>query len=272
VPAGRWIDPTTGFAVTLPDLIGRGVRARVVLLGEDHDRAEEHRWQLHAAAALAGALDVVLGMEMLPRRAQAALDRWVAGESDFATFLRESDWARVWGFDPGLYGPLLDFARMHRVPIRGLNVSRALVARVAREGWVAVPVAEREGVSTPAPAPTAYRERLHDAWAAHAHGDFDRFVEAQLTWDRAMAEAIAAALAEHPSAVVVGLVGRGHLEHGDGVPRQLAAIGAPRPLVLVPWDPTRDCAELTPDVADAVFGVGLPTGAPVGDSAVHDDP
>ncbi|MGH7896000.1 MAG: ChaN family lipoprotein [Candidatus Binatia bacterium] len=267
VPAGRWIDPATGFATSLPDLVGRAHTSRLVLLGEDHDRAEHHQWQLHVVAALAGASDaLVLGFEMLPRSAAPALERWVAGESTRAELLRDTDWARVWGFDPELYQPLFDFARMHRVPMRGLNASRTLVARVARIGWSAVPTAEREGVSEPTPAGSAYRERLREAWAAHAHGPgdaaaFDRFVEAQLTWDRAMADALVAARASHPRAIVVGIVGRGHLEHGDGVPTQLAALGTPRPLVLLPWDVARDCRDLSPDLADAVFGVGLPRAA-----------
>jgi hypothetical protein len=53
-------------------------------------------------------------------------------------------------------------------------------------------------------------------------------------------------------------MGAGHLEHRDGVPAQLAALGAPRPLVLLPWDAARDCADLTPGLADAVFGIELP--------------
>jgi hypothetical protein len=50
-------------------------------------------------------------------------------------------------------------------------------------------------------------------------------------------------------------MGRGHVEHGDGVPAQLAALGAPRPVVLVPWAAERPCEELVSGLADAVFGI-----------------
>jgi len=272
VPAGRWIDPANGFGVALPDVVRRAVGARIVLLGEDHTNADHHRWQLHVAAAVAGASEeIVLGFEMLPRGAAAALDRWIAGTITRDAFLRETDWKRVWGFSPDLYWPLFDFVRLQRIPARGLNVSHGLVARVGKVGWSGVPVADREGVSTPAPATPAYRDRLREAFAAHGTpatdaGAFDHFVEAQLTWDRAMAEALAEALAAHPRATVVGVMGRGHLEHGDGIPAQLVALGAPRPLVLLPWDAERDCSDLAPGLADVVFGMGLPTGTPAGDT------
>ena len=172
----------------MPDVVARAAASRVVLLGEDHDRAAHHRWQLHVIAAIAGRVSrMTLGFEMFPRRAQPALDRWVADELDDETFVAESDWANVWGFDPSLYRPLFQFARMHRIAMRALNVDRSLPARVATLGWEAIPDEAREGLSTPAPAIPTYRARLADAWQAH-HPDarpadpvaFDRFVEAQL--------------------------------------------------------------------------------------------
>ena len=63
-----------------------------MLLGEYHDRPDDHRWQLQTVAALAAEHPaVVLGFEMFPRRAQPVLDRWVAGELDERALLRETD-------------------------------------------------------------------------------------------------------------------------------------------------------------------------------------
>ncbi len=70
-----------------------------------------------------------------------------------------------------------------------------------------------------------------------------------------MASAIRRAVAETPDRVVVALAGRGHVERGDGIPVELRAAGGPPPLVLVPWEPDRPCGELTPDLADFVFGI-----------------
>jgi uncharacterized iron-regulated protein len=263
VTPARWMAPAARRPLTTPEVVARAARSRVVLLGEHHDRADHHRWQLQTIAALAGRRPVTsLGFEMFPRRVQPVLDRWVAGQIDPATLVRETDWHHVWGFPIALYLPLFEFARLNRVPMRALNVDRALVARVGREGWASVPAAEREGVGEPAPPSAAYVAGLGGVLAAHggqASADDAarrRFIEAQLTWDRALAEGLAQAARANPDALVVGIMGSGHLEHRYGVPHQLAALGIRDVTVLLPWDTDHDCTPLAPDLADAVFGIG----------------
>ena len=88
----------------------------------------------------------------------------------------------------------------------------------------------------------------------------ERFIDAQLTWDRAMAEALAGAqeTAKTKATLVVGIIGSGHLENRWGVPRQLAALGFPNATVLLPWDGGRDCDDLVAGMADAVFVLDPP--------------
>lgn len=271
VPAAAWLRPDDRRTTPGPDVLARAARARIVLLGEHHDRMAHHRWQAQVIAGLlARRPAVVVGFEMFPRRAQPVLDRWVAGELDVPAFLAAADWDRVWGFPARLYLPLFELARANRLPMVALNVDRDLVSRVAREGWAAIPDAERAGIGTPAPATPAYTAMLAETFGAHGHGqsaDADpvaaqRFVEAQLTWDRALAEGLADAAARHPDAVVVGVMGSGHLERGFGVPHQLAALGHRDVVVLIPWDVERDCERLAPDFADWVFGIAAPAEAP----------
>ncbi len=275
----QWLDPANGETLATPVVFDRLERAAIVLLGESHTTLAHHRWQAAVLAGLhARKPDLAVGFEMLPRRAQAALDAWSAGELGEAEFLERVDWQRVWGYDADLYLPLLHFARMHRLPAVALNVERALISKVGQSGWDAVPSAEREGVSTPAPASEAYRRSLaelyalkagmraeeegRDADAAATDIDeilaseaFANFVDAQLTWDRAMAEALAAAWRRNTEGLVVGIVGRGHLEHGYGIPHQLAALGVERVEVLLPQDADETCADLPAGLADAVFVV-----------------
>jgi uncharacterized iron-regulated protein len=273
VSTGRWSDPAGGGAIARQELFTRLADKRIVLLGERHDSAEHHRWQLHTLAALNAVADgMSVGFEMFPRRVQPALDRWAAGELEERGFLDEADWETVWAFDESLYLPLFDFVRLHRLPMVALNVERTLVSRTREEGWANIPEADREGVSDPAPASDAYLETLLDTYAVHLerrkeHGEepdavaerddpaFLRFTEAQLVWDRAMAEALAAAANAPARPIVVGIIGGGHLEHGYGVPHQLEALGIAEVAVLLPWDADRDCAELVPGIADAVFGL-----------------
>lgn len=275
---GTWIDPGTAAPLAPEALVAAVARRPVVLLGEAHTDAEHHRWQLHMLGALHGRKsDMVLGFESFPRRIQPVLDQWVAGELDVDAFLKASEWRTVWGYDSSLYMPLFHFARQNRIPMIALNVERTLVSRVGREGWAAISEDERAGLSDPAPAETGYRKSLAEVYAvkqslmegAQPKGEvteadvaaimesegFVRFVEAQLTWDRAMAEALAEARRRQPDALVVGIMGRGHVEHRYGVPHQLADLGIPDAAVLLPVQRMADCAELPSDLADAVFVV-----------------
>ncbi len=283
VQVGTWLEPASGKALAPERLLADMAKRSVVLLGESHDNAEHHRWQLHSLAALhAHNPNMVIGFEMFPRRVQPALDAWVAGEHDVKGFLEAANWREVWGFYEGLYLPLFHFARQNRIPMVALNVERSLISKVGREGWDAVPAEEREGVSDPASASQGYRESLAGVYAAKQvrasqtlghqeegqgadeapdldevmeREDFQRFVQAQLTWDRAMAEALATARKERPEALVVGIVGRGHMEHRYGIPHQLAELGIADSAVLIPVEAEAACNDLAADLADGVFVV-----------------
>jgi uncharacterized iron-regulated protein len=266
MPVGVWVYP--GRSEQPDDVLGALARRRVVLLGESHDEAEHHRWQLHTIAALLRRRpDMVLGFEMFPRRVQAVLDRWSKGELNEADFLREVNWTAIWGTGAEFYLPLFHFARMHRLPMLALNVDRTISQRIAAQGLAAIPNGEREGVGDPAPASSAYREHLFETFKKHPRGDegasagseqFQRFVEAQLFWDRAMAEVIAAARRDRRHPLVVGIMGQGHVEYRYGVAHQLAALGIDDVATALPWHVDADCRVPDAEIADAVFGVAPP--------------
>ena len=273
VPDAAWVAPGGG-QLDRGLLLDGLARNGVVLLGERHDSMAHHRWQLDTLAALyARQPDMVIGLEMFPRRVQPALDAWVRGELDEDEFLARSDWAKVWRLDAALYMDIFRFARNHRIPLQALNVDQGLTRAVSRAGYDAVPESEREGVGRPAEPSPAYADWLHAILRAHHPQGADggaqarrRFVEAQLVWDRAMAEAIVAARRDRPEALVVGIIGSGHLRHGWGVPHQLASLGMPQAAVLLPWDRDSACTDLVAGLAMAVYGIGAETktGAPAG--------
>ena len=270
-PAGEWTLPGGG-QVMAQEMLSRVARETVVLLGEQHDAADHHRWQLNTIAGLAAVHPkVVLGFEMFPRRVQPALDRWVAGELGEAEFLKASDWPNVWGYETALYLPLFHFARINRIPMLALNVERGLVRSVGARGLEGVPVDKREGVSDPAPASDAYIDQLLAVYAEHpekgstpTRGDpaFRRFVEAQLMWDRSMAQALAEAVARSPGALVIGIMGGEHVSHGHGVPHQLRSLGIRQIAALLPWESNADCEKLSTGLATAVFGLRAEPAAP----------
>jgi uncharacterized iron-regulated protein len=275
VSPGHWKSPADGSQIKQTLLLDEMAKRPVVLLGEAHTSAEHHRWQLHTLAGLYGRNpNMVLGFEAFPRAVQPVLDRWIRGELSEKKFLELSRWNDVWRYDPDLYMPLFHFARMHRIPMRALNVERDLIRAVSQDGWASVDSAKREGVGDPLAPSRAYRESLKEVFGLH--GDekesakpsqidekrFDNFVEIQTLWDRAMAEEIANVRTAGGKPLVVAIVGRGHIEYGFGISHQLSDLGINNAAVLLPWDKDLPCEQLKTSnglaVADAVFGIDAP--------------
>ncbi|MHB1375711.1 MAG: ChaN family lipoprotein [Thauera sp.] len=279
VAAGGWarLDGASPQAVDSTGLIAAMAQRAVVLLGEQHDDMDHHRWQLQTLAALhAQRPDMVIGFEMFPRRAQAVLDRWVAGELTEAEFLAQSEWGKVWSMPAELYLPLFHFARLNRIPMLALNIDASLTRSIAEKGWAGVPESQREGVGQAAAALPDYEDFLFEIHRQHAaargHGGtragkaarddpgFRNFVDSQLAWDRAMAEALVTGRQRHAAAggalpLAVGIVGSGHVRFGHGIAHQLRDLGESSIGQLLPVGVDTPCRELTAGLADAVFGV-----------------
>ena len=279
----HWLDPANGETLAVEQVFKRLERSRIVLLGESHTSMAHHRWQQYMLSALHSRnTNMVVGLEMMPRSKQTVLDAWSMGKLTEKEFLEQSEWQKVWGYDAGFYLPLLHFARLNRLPTIALNIDRELVSQVGEKGWQALSEEQRMGLSDPAPASDDYRNSLAELYAYKlSMGDgaeddksaepdldevlrseaFSNFVEAQLTWDRAMADALAAAHRRDPTAIVVGIIGRGHLEYGYGIPHQLADMGIGDVDVLLPIDSDDQCDPLPAELATAVFVVDEEIGA-----------
>jgi membrane-associated protease RseP (regulator of RpoE activity) len=150
-----------------------------------------------------------------------------------------------------------------------MNISPEFVRAVSSKGFDAVPADQREGITNPAAPSDAhidilvpiYREHLPEAarqdGKAFDRNDaaFRRFIDSQLLWDRAMAQAIAGAASRPDAPLVVGVLGLGHVIQGHGVLHQLDDLGVSKVSSLVPWRQQSDCSRLVAGYADAVFGV-----------------
>lgn len=278
------LEQTPARTVAAADLMADMVKRDVVLLGEYHDEDDYHRWQAQTLSMLHLLRpNMVIGFEMFPRRVQAALDRWVAGELTIKQFMEQSEWSKVWNTPLELYLPLFQFARINRIPMIALNVDSELNKAIRAKGWDAVPESQREGVTKPAPPTEAYRDFLFEVYAQHAsahgahgaHGakeskeaktgkprksdsGFRYFVESQTTWDRAMAEALARPVQSAKAAdklLVVGIMGSGHIRFDHGVPHQLRDLGIKNVGSLLAMSHDADCKEIRNGLADAVFAL-----------------
>ncbi len=270
---GNWLTVSTmpPTPVVVQDIIINAARQDVVLLGEQHDNEDHHRWQLQMLSALhAQRPDMVIGFEMFPRRVQPVLDQWVAGSLSAKDFLKQTEWDKVWNFPAPMYMPLFEFARINKIPMRAINVESTLTRMVADKGWENVPEAAREGVGRPAPALPAYLDYLREIYEMHetassAHvakeattpdAGLKGFVDSQLTWDRAMAEGLSQAInrdGQKNPPLVVGIMGSGHIRHGHGVPHQLGDLGVSQVASLLPVSLDDDCRRLEAGFATAVF-------------------
>ncbi|PCI37135.1 MAG: signal protein PDZ [Rhodospirillaceae bacterium] len=262
VAPGAWFDPNQKSNIPTAAMLSQLKNQDVIMLGETHDVADHHRWQMQTIAQLyAQRSDMVLGFESFPRRLQPILDKWVAGDLSEDEFIKQSEWNTVWKYDPKLYLPLFHFARINHVPMVALNVDKSLTNKISKLGWTAIAQSERLGLGNPKPPSQDYLDMLGEIYALHSEDKniktkddphFTNFVDVQVTWDRAMAEAMAN---KSQGKQMVAIVGRGHLENGYGVPHQLTDLGVTKFSVLIPWDTERPCDDLNANIATAVFGL-----------------
>jgi len=288
---GEWFTPGATVPIRARAAIATLAEADVVLLGEHHGDTDIQLWQAVTAAAIAGQRgQVQYGYEMFPRTSQPALDAWSRGETSLHRFLASAGWADVWGFTANAYDPILRLPRLQKAEAIALNVDRALIRRVGRVGWASVPAADRLGIGDPAAALPEYKTKLGEILGMKSrgaapefekrHGDghgegegenphkpdaakqsqmAERFIEAQLVWDRAFAEAIAAALKANPSQPVMAFMGRGHVDYGHGVKHQLLDLGVTNVATAIPLNAGEGC-HLDADavgrpLADLVYGL-----------------
>ncbi|MFW6078910.1 MAG: ChaN family lipoprotein [Gemmatimonadota bacterium] len=227
--AARTYDAERREFIELARLADRLAAADVVLFGERHDDAATHRFQRALLEALGERRTaIVLSLEMFERDVQPALDAYLEGRITEAEFLARS---RPWANYRTDYRPLVELASSRGWPVVAANVPRRIAATVADAGLAALdglPAAERALAGGELRCPRdAYHRRFIDAMGAHPDADRDaeapdRLYEAQCVRDETMAESIAGARTEHPSALVVHVTGAFHVEYGQGTAARLA--------------------------------------------------
>jgi len=231
----RLFDIDSNETVPLTKAVSTLKEDRVILVGEHHTSRVHHEMQLAVIRALHEAGEkVAVGMEMFRSDSQPELDAWTAGnlpEDRFAGVYYDN-----WNFDWDLYAPILRYARDNRIPVAGLNVSRAITSQVARRGFDSLSEEQRGKLEDVAcRVDRTYMEFIKRAYGAHAHGDlnFTYFCEAQLVWDNVMAINVLDFIEENPDHVMVIVTGNGHAWKG-GIPAQIAARSEVPVAVILP--------------------------------------
>ena len=234
LPLDAAVDTATGETIGPDQLAERLDSARLVLLGETHTSVESHRVQLQVLRALVRRGRAVrLGLEMFPYTEQPSLDAWNDARWTEGEWLEKSRWYEHWGYHWGYYRDLLLFARAHRIPVHAVNAPRDLVTAVRKHGLTGLTPEQAARMPPRVDADSADHLTLFKAQVGGGdalHGGmtdaaWKGMQAAQATWDAAMAwNAVQTLKAPpDPKAVVVVLVGAGHVAYGLGIERQAAA-------------------------------------------------
>jgi uncharacterized iron-regulated protein len=225
-------DTARADTVTPPELAARLDGVRLVFLGESHTDAEFHRVQLRVIQELhERGRQVLVGLEMYPVPEQPSLDRWNSDKSlDEEAFLRESHWYRNWGYHWNYYRDIFLFARANGIPMFGVNLPRAAVQTIRMQGFDALPPDQRALLPERVDLDNAEHQRLFKAFFGPEdalHGNmpepmFQAMFRAQCAWDAAMGWNALQALRKHggEKAIMVVLIGAGHVAYGLGAERQ----------------------------------------------------
>ena len=210
----------------------------VLLLGEVHDNAEQHRLRLAALQrAFAAGWRPAIAMEQFDRDRQDEIDRARRERPGDARHVidRAAVPAKVagtgWNWD--FYRPFVALALRYDVPLVAANLSNADTTRIVKDGYAAVfdgPTLAALGLDRP----------IDAAWQAAQEQEIDvghcgalpaslwpRMARAQFARDAVMARLLLA----HADRGVVLLAGNGHVRRDLGVPRWLPL--GPRRLVSI---------------------------------------
>jgi uncharacterized iron-regulated protein len=225
-------DTARGDVLTPPEAAARLDDVKLLFVGESHTDMDFHRVQLRVLQELhRRGRQVLIGLEMYPVTEQRWLDRWHSDRKlTEEGFLRESHWYRNWGYHWNYYRDIFLFARDSGTRMFGVNVPRAVVQAMRAKGWDALTAEQKAMLPERIDTENAEHQRLFRAFFASAdslHANlpdamFQGMFRAQCTWDAAMGWNALRALKKHggEKAIMVVLIGAGHVAYGLGAERQ----------------------------------------------------
>src|SRR5262249_13810619 len=215
--------------VSFGEMTDRLLEGDIVCVGEEHDSALHHEVQLMIVKALFARDERLgVGLEMFQRPYQKIVDRYLSGAIDEATVLEDTEYGKRWGYDGGLYRPILEFCRRNRVPVAALNLADELRRRLSEVGHEKLTAQEKEQLGE-----IDFHVKEHrDYWfdrLGEMHGQKEmskdrkeKSYQVMTAWDEYMADSAARFQQERKLRRLVVLAGSGHSERGFGIPRRAA--------------------------------------------------
>jgi uncharacterized iron-regulated protein len=251
------------FTIQQQEILKQLQAARVIYLGETHDRESDHQQQLAIIQALfKHKPQISIGMEMFQSQMQPLLDRYLAGKMTATELYKQSEFEKRWGYPWEYYAPILEFAKANRLPVIALNTPGEIARKSARQGLESLTNIERQSIPPVTEIDRSnakYQQMILGSYQQHAgivsiaSKSFDRFYNAQLLWDETMAANTANFAKKNPSYQTIVLAGSSHIIYGYGIPdRVLRRLNQPKSIqktVLLNVD--RDLQQ--PELADFIW-------------------
>lgn len=224
-------DTATGDVIAPREMAGRLTDVGLLFFGESHTDLDSHKVQLRVIQELHRAgREVMIGLEMFPTTQQASLDAWI---NDFYTekgFVAEAEWYKYWGYRWEYYRDIFVYARDNGIQMYGINTPRDVVKAVRKKGFKDLNAEESEYFLHEVAPATDDQQRMFMSFfdaddALHMNDDMMQgMLRAQTTWDATMGWNALRALQNYGSddAIMVVLIGTGHVTYGLGSERQTA--------------------------------------------------
>jgi uncharacterized iron-regulated protein len=264
-------DTRTGEVIVPSDLAAKVEDARLLLVGETHTNIDFHNVQLRIIEELHRAgRKVMIGLEMYPYTEQEYLDQWSRNLLTEEGFLEISEWYKNWGYPWKYYREIFLFARDNGLKIYALNTPREVVRAVRQKGFDELTDEQRAHIPEEIDTDSDEHIKMFKAiFEEDADSDFHAqlpepalrsMFNAQCTWDAAMGFKSVKALREHddPKAILVVMVGAGHLAYDLGIERQVKQWYDGRVASVIPisvGDICKPVEKVQASYADFIWGV-----------------
>lgn len=237
-----YTDTRTGRSVTADEVAAAADGVRFIVLGESHDNLEHHQMQAEIIRALVRrGRSVAVGFEMFTRPNQGSLANWTLGRWDEATFIERSGWKSDWNMDFALYRPIFEAVREHRLPMVALNVPRAWVRNVGRQGLTALTPEQRAELPEVVLTNQDHQKVFFAMMGGHpteGQAAPSNIYAAMALWDEAMADSALRYMAGRPNprAVIAIIAGKGHALYNQGIDWRIRRRAQQPTLTVIPLD------------------------------------
>lgn len=220
---GTIVDTAGRRSIAFAELVAALAKVDVVYVGETHTDPAHHQVQVRVIEALARQRPGIrVGMEMFDRTYQPILDQWSRGQLDEQGLLEKSHWYANWRYPFDLYRPVM--ASIQALGLRpvALNLPFHIPPKIAVGGIDSLfgdDARHLPGViDTTDPNHRQYVQSIFEMHRVPGRTDFEKFYQAQCTWEEAMAEAVAN---QTENAPMVVLAGSGHIREKFGIPMRV---------------------------------------------------